>query len=130
MLEAVLENSNRLVLEDCEANIEIKTYNQYKIVSLRKTSIHDNKDGGLLSRHNKNMTNLLILLKNLFIITWWITRDVKRVKRDSKVVQLKVYLFITEIVADTNELHKEIELENEVVNLLVAKVKILHKLSI
>ncbi len=59
VLDAVLNEKPSLVLEDCEAHIEVKNYENKKIVSLRKTSIHDNKDGGLLSRHNINMTNSL-----------------------------------------------------------------------
>ena len=59
VLNAVLENNSRLIMEDCEANVVIKTYENYKIVSLRRTSVHDNKNGGLLDRHNNNMTNSL-----------------------------------------------------------------------
>ena len=67
VLNAVLENSSRLIMEDCEANIVVKTHENYKIVSLRKTSIHDNKSGGLLDRHNKNMTNSLTSTQKAYL---------------------------------------------------------------
>ena len=67
VLTAVLENSSRLIMEDCEANIVVKTHENYKIVSLRKTSIHDNKNGGLLDRHNKNMTNSLTSTQKAYL---------------------------------------------------------------
>ncbi|CAM3821037.1 methyl-accepting chemotaxis protein [Arcobacter cloacae] len=123
VLKAVLENSNRLVLEDCEANIEIKTYNQYKIVSLRKTSIHDNKDGGLLSRHNKNMTKSLDNTQKTYLSLLDELQEMAKESKETATGSTEGLSLITEIVADTNELHKEIELENEVVNLLVAKSK-------
>ncbi|MCB9096942.1 MAG: CZB domain-containing protein [Arcobacter sp.] len=123
VLEAVLENNNRLVLEDCEANIEIKTYNQYKIVSLRKTSIHDNKDGGLLSRHNKNMTRSLDTTQKTYLSLLDELQEMSKESKETASGSTEGLSLITEIVADTNELHKEIELENEVVNLLVAKSK-------
>ena len=50
---------SKVILEECEAKISVKKYNNYNIVSLVKTSIHDNKEGGLLERHNKNMTKSL-----------------------------------------------------------------------
>ena len=67
ILTAVLENSSRLIMEDCEANIVVKNYENYKIVSLRKTSIHDNKNGGLMDRHNKNMTNSLTSTQKAYL---------------------------------------------------------------
>jgi hypothetical protein len=123
VLKAVLENSNRLVLEDCEANIEIKTYNQYKIVSLRKTSIHDNKDGGLLSRHNKNMTKSLDNTQKTYLSLLEELQGMSKESKETATGSTEGLTLITEIVKDTNELHKEIESENEVVNLLVAKSK-------
>ena len=56
VINAVKSNEDKVILEECEAKISVKKYNNYNIVSLVKTSIHDNKEGGLLERHNKNMT--------------------------------------------------------------------------
>lgn len=58
IINAVKSNEDKVILEECEAKISVKKYNNYNIVSLVKTSIHDNKEGGLLERHNKNMTNI------------------------------------------------------------------------
>ena len=54
IIDAVLNQQNRVILDECESNLQVKTFENYKIVSLRKTSIHYNKEGGLLSRHNNN----------------------------------------------------------------------------
>ena len=59
IINAVKSNEDKVILEECEAKISVKKYNNYNIVSLVKTSIHDNKEGGLLERHNKNMTRSL-----------------------------------------------------------------------
>ncbi len=59
IINAVKSNEDKVILEECEAKISVKKYNNYNIVSLVKTSIHDNKEGGLPERHNKNMTRSL-----------------------------------------------------------------------
>ena len=123
VLNAVLENSSRLIMEDCEANIVIKTYETYKIVSLRKTSIHDNKDGGLLDRHNKNMTNSLTNTQKTYLSLLDELQEMAKESKETATGSTQGLDLINEIVADTNNLHKEIEIENEVVNSLVSKSK-------
>lgn len=56
-----------VILNECEASLVVKSFENYKIVSLRKTSIHDNKEGGLLSRHNSNMTKSLSDTQNTYL---------------------------------------------------------------
>ncbi len=123
VLNAVLENSSRLIMEDCEANIVIKTYETYKIVSLRKTSIHDNKSGGLLDRHNKNMTNSLTNTQKTYLSLLDELQEMAKESKETATGSTQGLDLINEIVADTNNLHKEIEIENEVVNSLVSKSK-------
>jgi hypothetical protein len=123
VLNAVLENSSRLIMEDCEANMVIKTYETYKIVSLRKTSIHDNKDGGLLDRHNKNMTNSLTNTQKTYLSLLDELQEMAKESKETATGSTQGLDLINEIVADTNNLHKEIEIENEVVNSLVSKSK-------
>ena len=43
ILNAVLSGQDRVILNECEASLVVKSFENYKIVSLRKTSIHDNK---------------------------------------------------------------------------------------
>ena len=44
LLEALKNESDRVILNDCEASILTKEYEGFTIVSLKQTSIHDNKD--------------------------------------------------------------------------------------
>ena len=123
ILKAVLDNSNRLIMEDCEANILVKKYEDYKIVSLRKTSIHDNKNGGLLHRHNKNMTKSLSDTQQTYLSLLDELKDMAKESKETASGSTEGLTLITDIVSDTNNLHKEIEIENEVVTSLVAKSK-------
>ena len=123
VLNAVLENSSRLIMEDCEANIVVKTHENYKIVSLRKTSIHDNKSGGLLDRHNKNMTNSLTSTQKAYLSLLDELQEMTKESKETATGSTQGLELIHEIVSDTNNLHKEIEVENEVVNSLVSKSK-------
>ncbi|QKF66225.1 MCP-domain signal transduction protein (chemoreceptor zinc-binding domain) [Arcobacter venerupis] len=123
VLNAVLENNNRLILEDCEANIEVKRYENYKIVSLRRTSIHDNKNGGLLDRHNKNMTKSLDNTQKTYLALLEELQGMSKESKETAVGSTQGLDLINEIVSDTNNLHNEIEIENDVVNSLVSKSK-------
>ena len=123
VLNAVLENSSRLIMEDCEANVVVKTYENYKIVSLKRTSIHDNKDGGLLDRHNKNMTNSLNNTQKTYLSLLDELQQMSKESKETATGSTQGLDLINEIVSDTNNLHKEIEIENEVVNSLVSKSK-------
>ncbi|BAK72434.1 methyl-accepting chemotaxis protein [Arcobacter sp. L] len=123
VLETVLNGSNRLIMEDCEANIEVKNYENYKIVSLRKTSIHDNKDGGLLSRHNKNMTKSLDTTQQTYLSLLDELQEMSKESKETANGSTEGLNLINEIVVDTNNLHKEIEVENDVVTSLVTKSK-------
>ena len=117
------DNSNRLIMEDCEANIVVKTYENYKIVSLRKTSIHDNKSGGLLDRHNKNMTKSLGDTQQTYLSLLDELKDMAKESKETATGSTEGLNLITDIVSDTNNLHKEIEIENDIVTSLVSKSK-------
>jgi hypothetical protein len=123
VLKAVLDNNDRLIMEDCEANVVVKKYQDFKIASLRKTSVHDNKSGGLLDRHNKNMTKSLDNTQQTYLS---LLEELKSMSTESKETangSREGLSLITEIVSDTSNLHKEIEVENEVVTSLVSKSK-------
>ncbi|MCT7910842.1 methyl-accepting chemotaxis protein [Arcobacter lacus] len=123
VLDAVLNEKPSLVLEDCEAHIEVKNYENKKIVSLKKTSIHDNKDGGLLSRHNINMTKSLNDTQQTYLTLLDELQDMSKESKETANGSTQGLNLINEIVYDTDNLHKEIELENEVVVSLVSKSK-------
>ena len=123
VLNAVRNNNDTLILSDCEANIDLKRYENYMIVSLKKTSIHDNKEGGLLFKHSSNMTKSLYDTQTTYT---GLLEDLKEMMKESKdtangsTTGLKL---TREIIDDTANLENQINLENEVVNCLVSKSK-------
>ncbi|MGB5793285.1 MAG: methyl-accepting chemotaxis protein [Poseidonibacter sp.] len=123
VLDAVLNKQDRMILDDCEAKIVIKNYNNYKIVSLRKTSIHDNKSGGLLERHNSNMTASLSTTQNTYLSLLDELKSMMKESKETASGSTEGLVLTTKIVEDTNNLQHEIKKENEVVNSLVSKSK-------
>ena len=123
VLDAVSRNSNTLVMDDCEASIQIKNYKNYKIVSLRKTSIHDNKEGGLLERHNKNMTNSLGVTQKSYLSLLDELQSMMKESKETANGSTEGLNLTTNIVNDTNNLQSQIEIENQVVTSLVSKSK-------
>ncbi|MFA9374497.1 MAG: methyl-accepting chemotaxis protein [Poseidonibacter sp.] len=123
VLDAVLNKQDRLILDDCEAKIVIKNYNDYKIVSLRKTSIHDNKSGGLLERHNSNMTASLSTTQNTYLSLLDELKSMMKESKETASGSTEGLTLTTKIVEDTNNLQHEIKKENEIVNSLVSKSK-------
>lgn len=123
VLDAVTSGQNSLILDECEASIEVKNHENYKIVSLRKTSIHDNKEGGLLARHNTNMTKSLSTTQDTYLGLLDDLQSMSKESRETATGSTQGLNLINEIVEDTDNLHKEVELENEVVDSLVSKSK-------
>ncbi len=123
VLEAVKQNSDTLIMDDCEASIVVKNYEGYNIVSLRKTSIHDNKDGGLLERHNKNMTQSLGTTQNAYLSLLDELDSMKKESNETAAGSNQGLNLTTDIVKDTEYLQTEIQKENEVVGSLVSKSK-------
>ncbi|UTJ07057.1 methyl-accepting chemotaxis protein [Arcobacter roscoffensis] len=123
VLNAVKSNSDRLIMDDCEASVLIKDFHGYKIASLRKTSIHDNKEGGLLERHNKNMTNSLTSTQVTYMSLLEDLQGMIKESRDTASGSTKGLNLTTKIVEDTQYLREEIQKENDIVNSLVSKSK-------
>ncbi|QKF58602.1 methyl-accepting chemotaxis protein [Aliarcobacter lanthieri] len=123
ILNALKSGEDSIVLEECEVNIVVKKYGNYNIVSLRKTSIHDNKEDGLLSRHNKNMTKSLGDTQTTYMDLLEELQDMQKESKETANGSTDGLHLIKEIVLDTDNLYKEIATENEVVNSLVAKSK-------
>ncbi|QDF28100.1 methyl-accepting chemotaxis protein [Halarcobacter anaerophilus] len=123
VLEAVKDKSQRVILNDCEASVMSKEFGDYLIVSLKQTSIHDKKEGGLLERHNKNMTNSLTTTQEAYLSLLDELKSMMVEARDTAKGSTKGLNLTNDIVNDTENLHKEIEVEHEVVSSLVAKSK-------
>ncbi|MBL3520563.1 CZB domain-containing protein [Arcobacter lanthieri] len=123
ILNALKSGEDSIVLEECEVNIVVKKYANYNIVSLRKTSIHDNKEDGLLSRHNKNMTKSLGDTQTTYMDLLEELQEMQKESKETANGSTDGLHLIKEIVLDTDNLYKEIATENEVVNSLVAKSK-------
>ncbi len=123
VLNAINENSDRLIMDDCEAKVVVKNYKGYKIVSLKKTSVHDNKEGGLLEKHNKNMTQSLSNTQNTYLSLLEELQSMMKESKETASGSTEGLKLTQEIVSDTGNLHKQIEIENEVVNSLVVKGK-------
>jgi len=123
ILEAVKNSAERVILNDCEAIILIKEFKDYTIVSLKQSSIHDKKEGGLLERHNKNVTNSLSSTQETYLSLLDELRDMMKESKETADGSTKGLNLTNNIVDDTEKLHKEIEIEHEVVNSLVSKSK-------
>lgn len=123
VFKAVQGGSDRVILDDCEASIASKKSQDLYIASLRKTSIHDNKDGGLLTRHNHNINHSLGDTQSVYLS---LLEDLKSMMDESKQTASGSTegLTLTEnIVNDTTNLYQQIETEEEIVNSLVKKSK-------
>jgi predicted nucleic acid-binding protein len=123
VLEAVLNHSDRVIMDDCEAKMLVKEYKGNKIVSLKKTSVHDNKEGGLLEKHNKNMTQSLSNTQNTYLSLLEELQSMMKESKETANGSTEGLKLTQEIVSDTGNLHKQLEIENEVVNSLVVKGK-------
>ena len=123
VLNAVKNGNDTLVMDDCEASVVSKKYEGYSIVSLRRTSIHDNKDGGLLERHNKNMTHSLTTTQNAYLSLLDELGSMKKESKETATGSTDGLNLTTDIVKDTQYLQTEIQKENEVVGSLVSKSK-------
>ena len=123
VLEALKKGNDRIILDDCEALLLVEKFDNFTLVALKQTSIHDNKDGGLLEKHNDNMTASLNSTQATYLS---LLDDLKSMMSESKETAQGSTegLNLTKlIVKDTQSLYAEMENENEVVTSLVNKSK-------
>ena len=121
VFKAVTSGENKVILHDCEASIVTKKVDDIYIVSLRKTSIHDNKDDGLLTKHNHNINHSLADTQSTYLS---LLEDLQNMMKESKATAdgSNEGLNLTQnIVSDTTNLYQQIETEEEIVNSLVKK---------
>ena len=123
VLDAIRNGSETLILADCEASIDLKSYNGYSIVALKKTSIHDNKEGGLLYKHSANMTKSLYDTQTTYSNLLEDLEEMMKESKDTAQGSTQGLSLTNKIVEETAHLENQINLENEVVNSLVSKSK-------
>jgi hypothetical protein len=123
ILEAAKSGATSLVLDDCEANIISLKIKDKLVVSLKKTSIHDDKESGLLHKHNQNINNSLSATQTVYLELLEELESMMRESKETASGSTKGLTLTQDIVADTTLLHKEIEMENQIVNSLVKKSK-------
>jgi hypothetical protein len=121
VVDAVLNEQNRIIIEDCEAKIEHKDFGDIMVAALAKTSIHDNTDDGLLVKHNANIKNSLTDTQSVYQN---LLEELDAMATESKETaegSMEGLKLTQKIVGDTENLNNQIETENEIVNNLVAK---------
>ena len=123
VFEAITKGLDTLILADCEAKMDVKKFKNYLIVSLKKTSIHDNKEGGLLYKHSANMTKALYDTQNTYGNLLEDLQEMMKESKDTANGSTTGLKLTKEIVEDTANLENQINIENEIVNSLVSKSK-------
>ncbi|MDD2698950.1 MAG: methyl-accepting chemotaxis protein [Arcobacteraceae bacterium] len=121
VFKAITSGNDKIILEDCEASMVTKKVDDIYIASLRKTSIHDNKDDGLLTKHNHNINHALSDTQSVYLA---LLGDLQSMMTESKATASgsNEGLTLTQnIVSDTTNLYQQIETEEEIVNSLVKK---------
>jgi len=121
VLNVIAKKGDRVIIADCEAKLAYKDYDDLTVVSLIKTSIHDNAEDGLLHKHNSNIN---ISLKNTQDVYQNLLDDLESMSTESKETASgsKEGLTLTQnIVQDTENLNNQIVTENEIVTNLVKK---------
>ena len=121
LVSAVKRNEKRIIVEDCEAKIETKKSADITIVSLVRTSIHDDKDDGLLSKHNNNMNHSLSNTQDVYVE---LLKELDAMADESQKTasgSTEGLTLTQNIVKDTTNLNSQIVRENEIVTNLVKK---------
>ena len=121
VVKAFQQGLGRVVIEDCEAKIETQKADDITVISLIKTSIHDNADDGLLHKHNMNIKASLMDTQSVYMK---LLEELENMATESKATAegSSDGLNLTkDIVQDTENLNNQIETENEIVTNLVAK---------
>ena len=121
LISAVSQGKDRIIIEDCEAKISTKKIDDITVVSLTKTSIHDNKDDGLLTRHNQNMSESLSSTQNVYLHLLEELDNMAKESKETSSGSITGLELTQNIVKDTQNLNNQIETENEIVTNLVEK---------
>lgn len=112
---------SKIVLNDCEAKISYTTFQNNLIATLRKTSIHDNKEDGLLHKHNMNINASLGDTQNVYLELLDQLKSMSDESKETANGSTQGLELTEDIVKDTTNLNSQITTENEIVNTLVDK---------
>jgi len=121
LLDVISNKNETMILSDCEAKLIYKEYADLTIVSLIKTSIHDNSEDGLLHKHNENIN---LSLSNTQIVYQDLLEELSNMSKESKDTangSTEGLTLTQSIVQDTENLNNQIVTENEIVTSLVQK---------
>ena len=121
VVSAVQRGEDRVIIEDCEAKLSYRDFDGVKVVSLVKTSIHDNKEDGLLHKHNRNINESLTNTQNVYVELLDELDNMAKESKDTAKGSTTGLELTQNIVKDTENLNKQIETENEIVTNLVDK---------
>ena len=123
LLKVISSKNERIIIADCEAKLTYKKYDDFTVVSLIKTSIHDNAEDGLLHKHNNNIN---VSLSNTQVVYQDLLSELDNMAKESKSTangSMEGLTLTQNIVKDTVNLNNQIVTENEIVTNLVQKSK-------
>ncbi|MDC0933258.1 methyl-accepting chemotaxis protein [Arcobacteraceae bacterium] len=121
LLKVISQRNDSIIIADCEARISYKDYTDFTIVSLIKTSIHDNAEGGLLHKHNDNINVSLANTQNVYQDLLSELENMAKESKDTAHGSTEGLTLTQNIVKDTENLNNQIVTENEIVTNLVQK---------
>ncbi|MEA3315094.1 MAG: methyl-accepting chemotaxis protein [Campylobacterota bacterium] len=121
VVNAIANGDKQIIISSCEAKITTRKVDNITIASLIKTNITDNKEDGLLHKHNLNINNSLEDTQKVYEV---LLEELDNMATESKETAdgSKEGLKLTKnIVKDSNNLNEQIIKENKIVNTLVEK---------
>jgi len=121
LLKVISSKRDRIIISDCEAKLSYKKHDDFMVVSLIKTSIHDNAEDGLLHKHNNNIN---VSLANTQVVYQDLLSELDNMSKESKATangSMEGLTLTQNIVKDTVNLNNQIVTENEIVTNLVQK---------
>ena len=121
VLNVILQKEDRVIIADCEAKLSYKEYDDLTIVSLIKTSIHDNAENGLLHKHNSNMNASLANTQSVYQDLLTELENMSAESKETANGSTEGLSLTQNIVNDTENLNNQIVTENEIVTNLVKK---------
>ncbi len=121
LVDTISRGDDRIIIEDCEAKLEYKKYDDLTIVSLVKTSIHDNSDDGLLHKHNININESLASTQTVYLDLLKELDNMAKESKDTASGSSDGLKLTQDIVKDSENLNNQIVIENKIVTSLVKK---------
>ena len=121
LVNTLKNRAETIIIEDCEAKLQYKEFDDFIVASLVKTSVHDNSDDGLLHKHNENINLSLTNTQNVYQELLSELDNMEKESKETATGSTEGLTLTQNIVNDTQNLNQQIETENEIVNSLVQK---------